>query len=78
MVRRAVGCRRHDTEEELIVLNELYDAPRLCTNFFEAGDESDREDTAWEQGEEEVRSSKDALPEGVGIVLSCRTKRGGA
>ena len=50
VVRRAVGYRHYDTEEELIVLNELYDAPRLYTNFFEAGDESDREDTVWEQG----------------------------
>ena len=35
VVRRAVGYRRHDTEEELEVLNELYDHLRLYTNFFQ-------------------------------------------
>ena len=35
MVRRAVGYRRYDTEEELEVLNELYDHLRLYTNFFQ-------------------------------------------
>jgi len=35
VVRRAVGYRRHDTEEELEVLNELYDYLRLYTNFFQ-------------------------------------------
>ena len=34
VVRRAVGYRRHDTAEELEVLNELYDHLRLYTNFF--------------------------------------------
>jgi len=37
VVRKAVGYRRHDTEEELMVLNELYDTLRLYTNFFETG-----------------------------------------
>ena len=37
VVRRAVGYRRHDTEEELEVLNELYDHLRLYTNFFKTG-----------------------------------------
>ncbi len=36
VVRRAVGYHRHDTEEELIVLNELYDALCLYTKFFQA------------------------------------------
>jgi hypothetical protein len=35
VVRKAVGYRRHDTEEELAVLNELYDTLRLYTNFFQ-------------------------------------------
>jgi len=35
VVRRAVGYRRHDTEEELEVLNALYDHLRLYTNFFQ-------------------------------------------
>lgn len=35
VVRRAVGYRRHDTEEELGVLNQLYDHLRLYTNFFQ-------------------------------------------
>jgi hypothetical protein len=35
VVRRAVGYRRYDTEEELAVLNELYDWLRLYTNFFQ-------------------------------------------
>ena len=35
VVRRAVGYRRHDTAEELEVLNELYDHLRLYTNFFQ-------------------------------------------
>ena len=35
VVRRAVGYRRYDTEEELEVLNELYDHLRLYTNFFQ-------------------------------------------
>jgi len=35
VVRRAVGYRRHDTEEELEVLNQLYDHLRLYTNFFQ-------------------------------------------
>jgi len=37
VVRRAVGYRRHDTAEELEVLNELYDTLWLYTNFFETG-----------------------------------------
>lgn len=36
VVRRAVRYRRHDTEEELIVLNGLHDALCLYTNFFHA------------------------------------------
>jgi hypothetical protein len=32
---RAVGYWRYDTEEELAVLNELYDRLRLYTNFFQ-------------------------------------------
>ncbi len=35
VVRRAVGYRRHDTEQELEVLNKLYDHLRLYTNFFQ-------------------------------------------
>ena len=35
VVRRAVGYARYDTEEELNVLNELYDQLRLYTNFFQ-------------------------------------------
>ncbi len=35
VVRKAVGYRRHDTEEELTVLNEFYDTLRLYTNFFQ-------------------------------------------
>lgn len=35
VVRRAVGYWRYDTEEELLVLNELYDRLRLYTNFFQ-------------------------------------------
>ncbi len=35
VVRRAVGYRRYDTQEELEVLNELYDHLRLYTNFFQ-------------------------------------------
>jgi len=35
VVRKAGGYRRHDTEEELTVLNELYDTLRLYTNFFQ-------------------------------------------
>jgi hypothetical protein len=35
VVRRAVGYWRYDTEEELAVLNELYDSLRLYTNFFQ-------------------------------------------
>ena len=34
VVRRAVGYGRHDTDEELALLNELYDHLRLYTNFF--------------------------------------------
>ena len=34
VVRRTVGYARHDTEEELVLLNELYDYLRLYTNFF--------------------------------------------
>jgi len=35
VVRRAVGYCRYDTEEELQVLNELYESLRLYTNFFQ-------------------------------------------
>jgi transposase InsO family protein len=35
VVRRAVGYLRYDTEEELEVLNKLYDYLRLYTNFFQ-------------------------------------------
>lgn len=35
VVRRAVGYGRYDTQEELLVLNELYDRLRLYTNFFQ-------------------------------------------
>jgi len=35
VVRRAVGYLRHDTDEELQVLNELYNHLRLYTNFFQ-------------------------------------------
>lgn len=35
VVRRAVGYRRYDTEEEVAVLNEMYDHLRLYTNFFQ-------------------------------------------
>lgn len=35
MMRRAVGYWRYDTEEELQVLNALYDRLRLYTNFFQ-------------------------------------------
>lgn len=34
VVRRTVGYGRHDTEEELELLNELYGHLRLYTNFF--------------------------------------------
>jgi hypothetical protein len=35
IVRRAVGYLRHDTEEELLTLNQLYRPLRLYTNFFQ-------------------------------------------
>lgn len=35
VVRKVVGYQRHDTEQELAVLNELYDYLRLYTNFFQ-------------------------------------------
>ncbi len=35
VVRRAVGYWRYDTEEELLVLNQLYDRLRLYTNYFQ-------------------------------------------
>ncbi len=35
VVRRAVGYFRYDTEEELKVVNELYQYLRLYTNFFQ-------------------------------------------
>lgn len=35
VVRKAVGYRRYDTPEELVVLNELYDQLRLYTNLFQ-------------------------------------------
>jgi len=35
VVRKAVGYRRYDTEEELAALNELYATLRLYTNFFQ-------------------------------------------
>jgi len=35
VVRKTVGYWRYDTEEELEVLNELYDLLRLYTNFFQ-------------------------------------------
>jgi len=35
IVRRAVGYLRHDSEEELFTLNELYRRLRLYTNFFQ-------------------------------------------
>lgn len=35
IVRRAVGYLRYDTEEELRILNELYQYLRLYTNFFQ-------------------------------------------
>jgi hypothetical protein len=35
VVRYAVGYARYDTEEEMAILNELYSALRLYTNFFQ-------------------------------------------
>ena len=35
VVRRAVGYMRHDTPEEVAILNELYDVLRLYSNFFQ-------------------------------------------
>jgi len=35
VVRRNVGYRRYDTEEELKILNKLYEHLRLYTNFFQ-------------------------------------------
>lgn len=35
VVRRAVGYQRYDTQEELDMLNRLYDVLRLYTNFFQ-------------------------------------------
>ena len=35
VVRRAVGYLRYDTEEELLMLKELYRSLRLYTNFFQ-------------------------------------------
>jgi len=35
VVRKTVGYARYDTDEELNVLNELYDSLRLYTNFFQ-------------------------------------------
>ncbi len=35
VVRRAAGYLRYDTNEELLVLNELYRHLRLYTNFFQ-------------------------------------------
>jgi hypothetical protein len=35
VVRRAVGCLRYDTEQERLILNELYRHLRLYTNFFQ-------------------------------------------
>jgi hypothetical protein len=35
VVRRAVGYARHDTPEELELLNELYSRLRLYTNYFQ-------------------------------------------
>ncbi|BAL80273.1 hypothetical protein [Caldisericum exile] len=34
VVRRAVGYIRYDTDEELKIMNELYNTLRLYTNFF--------------------------------------------
>ena len=34
MVRQAVGYFRYDREEQLELLNQLYDALRLLNNFF--------------------------------------------
>ncbi len=35
VVRKTVGYMRHDTEEELLLLNELHTILRLYTNFFQ-------------------------------------------
>ena len=35
VVRRAVGYMRHDTPEEVALLNELYGFLRLYSNFFQ-------------------------------------------
>lgn len=35
VIRRAVGYMRHDTPEELVLLNELYGFLRLYSNFFQ-------------------------------------------
>ena len=35
VVRRAVGYMRHDTPEEVAILNELYSCLRLYSNFFQ-------------------------------------------
>lgn len=34
VVRRSVGYVRYDTDEEIALLNDLYDSLRLMTNFF--------------------------------------------
>ena len=35
VIRRAVGYSRHDTDNELNILNELYSYLRLYFNFFQ-------------------------------------------
>jgi len=35
VIRRAVGYSRHDTDNELSILNELYSYLRLYVNFFQ-------------------------------------------
>jgi len=35
VARRAVGYARYDTEEEVCIMNDLYDVLRLYVNFFQ-------------------------------------------
>ncbi len=61
VVRRTVGYARHDTPEELELLNELYSRLRLYTNYFQPVMKLVEKTRTRESGDEEVRQGENTV-----------------
>jgi hypothetical protein len=54
MVRRQVGYQRLAGQEQLALVNKLYEYLRLYTNYFQPADEAEVQRTAWQSGKEDL------------------------